>query len=156
MKTRHKQGVDGGDLAHSGKQGFVPYSGAWSSIWNWGIMRFKPSAGIFVAGLVTMVVSGVFAAGAMSSSDGAGFGLLGFAGGIAGLIMLCVGAARALAIIDAIPAAFRSVSAGQVPLQQAPAQQQPIQQFPQQQPYSQPQPPLYNPSPRYEQQPPAQ
>jgi hypothetical protein len=114
-------------------------------------MRFKPSAGIFVAGLATMVVSGVFVAGAMSSSDGAGFGLLGFAGGVAGLIMLCVGAARALAIIDAIPAAFRSVSAGQAPLQQAPTPQQPIQQFPQQ-PYSQPQPPVYNSPPRYEQQ----
>lgn len=62
-------------------------------------------------------------------------GLLGFAGGVAGLVMLCVGAARALAIIDALPAAFRYVSALQAPLQQAPTPPQPNQAFPQ--PYQQ-------------------
>lgn len=87
-------------------------------------MQFKPSAGIFVAGLATAVGGGVIASIAMTttSSEGAGLmGLLGFAAGVAGLVMLCVGAARALAIIDAIPAAFRNLSSGQTPLQQPPA-----------------------------------
>lgn len=80
-----------------------------------------------------MVVSAVFVAMAMnSSSSGTGpMALLGLAGEIIGLVMLCVGAARALAIIDALPAAFRNVSAPQAPLQQAPMSQQPNQAFPQ-------------------------
>jgi hypothetical protein len=108
----------------------MPYSGAWSSNWNWGIMPFKPSAGIFVAGLATTVGSAVLAAMATTSSGAGVMVLLGFAGGVAGLIMLCVGAARALAIIDALPAAFRAVSAPQAP-QQSPTPPQLNQAFPQ-------------------------
>jgi hypothetical protein len=117
---------------------FMPYSGVWSSIRNWGIMQFKPSAGVFVGGLATMVGSAFIFAIAMASSEGAFMGLIGFAGGVAGLIMLCVGAARALAIIDALPAAFRNVSVLQAPLHQAPAPQQSNQAFPESYGHNQP------------------
>lgn len=88
-------------------------------------MRFKPSAGIFVGGLLALFTAAVLL---VFSIAGDGRGALAMAMGglllsLVGIIMLCVGAARALTIIDAIPAAFRSLNNGQAPNEQAPAPQ---------------------------------
>ncbi|MDQ0865721.1 hypothetical protein [Arthrobacter globiformis] len=101
-------------------------------------MNFKPSAGIFVAGLVTSFGGGLFwsmgmGMAATSSGGGpAGMAFVGFAASVAGLIMLCIGATRALRIIDTLPAALWNLTAGQgQPQQPIPAPQQTHQQFPQ-------------------------
>ena len=60
------------------------------------------------------------------SNEGAAMGaLIGIVVSIGGIVMLCIGAARALAIIDALPAAFRNLDKMQSMQQQAhaPAQQ---------------------------------
>lgn len=108
-------------------------------------MQFKPSAGIFVAGIATTIGGALlFLMVATGDGEGMGLAMIGLGASVAGVVMLCVGAARALAIIDALPAAFRNLDRSQ----------QPNQQFPQQQPYSQPQ--AYEQQPHYEQQPPVQ
>lgn len=105
-------------------------------------MNFKPSAGIFVAGLATSFGGGLLLSmgmGMASGSSGGGaaaMAFLGFAASVAGLIMLCIGATRALRIIDALPAAFRTVNGSLG--QQAPAQ---FHNQPQHQGYGQ-QPPV--------------
>lgn len=115
-------------------------------------MQFKPSAGIFVAGIVISTVGTLVVLVGMntSNSDGGLLSLLGFVASVVGVVLVCIGASRALAIIDAIPAAFRYVAEGQAHTVHAP--QQPNQQFSQhypEQPYTQP------PNQGY-QQPPAQ
>lgn len=90
-------------------------------------MHFKPSAGIFVAGLATSVAGAIFAAMSMgmartSSSGASMLALAGIAAAVAGLIMMCMGASRALKIIDTLPAAFRSLGQGQPTHQAPPAQ----------------------------------
>ncbi|MFJ5693314.1 hypothetical protein ACIP9X_05610 [Arthrobacter sp. NPDC093125] len=116
-------------------------------------MNFKPSAGIFVAGLVTSIAGALLAviaagiSGSASSGAGAGaagMGFVSFAVSVAGLVMMCVGARRALLIIDSLPAAFSNLISrqGQPSHQPTPAPQQAHQQFPQNyspQPHMQPQ-----------------
>lgn len=100
-------------------------------------MHFKPSAGIFVAGLATSFGGGLFVA---MGSGNSGMAFIGAAVSVAGLVMMCIGATRALQIIDALPAAFRTINVGMgQPQQQAPAPQ--FQNQPQQQAYGQ-QPPV--------------
>lgn len=109
---------------------------------KWGKMQFKQSAGIFVGGLAasfggTLLVLMATAA----NGDGAALvGLVGILVSVSGIVMLCVGAARALAIIDAIPAAFRNLDGYRAPHQQGPAAapQGFHQSYPQQQVYNQP------------------
>lgn len=137
-------------------------------------MYFKPSAGIFVSGLLLSILGTIFGfigLGVASSGSyydsgrsvgGGTLVFLGFAAALAGVIMVYVGASRALKVIDALPAALKLVP---LELQQQPAshQQPSRQQFqqghpqPQQQPYVQPQTPqhlIYH-EPRPEQQPPS-
>ncbi|ELT44822.1 hypothetical protein [Arthrobacter nitrophenolicus] len=89
-------------------------------------MYFKPSAGIFVGGLATSFGGTLLILmAANSSGEDTGFmALAGVMAAIAGIIMLCIGAARALRIIDALPAAFRNLDRAQASQQQAPAPQQ--------------------------------
>lgn len=95
-------------------------------------MQFKPSAGIFVGGLATSFGGALLLmmSTAGDSEAAAGMALVGVLLSIGGIIMLCIGAARALAIIDAVPAAFRNLDRVQAPHQQAPAPQPANQQFP--------------------------
>jgi predicted lipid-binding transport protein (Tim44 family) len=118
-------------------------------------MRFKPSVGIFVGGLASTFGGAVLFLLVATGGDGGEsmfMGLIGILVCIAGIVMLCVGAARALAIIDALPAAFRNLDR-QSPYGQAP---QPPHQTNWQQPHIQPPGPAHTPPPRYEQQPPVQ
>lgn len=114
-------------------------------------MQFKPSAGIFVAGLVTSIVGVLLAvmavgiSGSASSGAGAGaagLGFVSFAASVAGLVMMCIGAYRALRIIDSLPGALRYAGQGQHE-QRTPAPQPRSQQVPQgyypPQPHNQPQ-----------------
>lgn len=135
-------------------------------------MHFKPSAGIFVAGLFTSIlgsVVGTVGIGVVSSSRsyydsgsaaGGGFAVfLGFLAAFVGLIMVYVGATRALRILDALPAALGFAVQGQG--RYAPAHQQSVPQFQQpypSQPYSPPQTPqhLVYKEPTNNQQPPVQ
>ncbi|MDQ0924599.1 hypothetical protein QF038_003107 [Pseudarthrobacter sp. W1I19] len=146
-------------------------------------MQFKPSAGIFVTGLVLSIIGTVFGfigigiAGSSRSyyssgaSAGGGFlAFLGFATALIGVVLIYVGASRALKIIDALPFVLNFNGQGQsshIPAHQ-PATHQPsaqqIQQSPpapkpqQQQPNARPQTPqhlVYN-EPQGEQQPPVQ
>jgi hypothetical protein len=88
-------------------------------------MDFKPSAGIFVGGLAAAFGGTLlFLMGIQATDEGAGMMVLvGALVDLAGIIMLCIGAARALRIIDAIPYAFRNLDRMQAPHQQAPAPQ---------------------------------
>jgi hypothetical protein len=148
-------------------------------------MYFKPSAGIFVSGLLLSILGTIFGfigMGVASSGsyydDGRAVGggtlvFLGFGVALTGIIMVYVGASRALKVIDALPSALKLVP---LELQQQLAQQQqasrhqhqpnsplpPQQQVQppalQQRPYVAPKTPqhlVYN-EPRGEQQPPVQ
>lgn len=127
---------------------------------NGGNMQFKPSAGIFVTGLLMSIIGPVFgfiginiASSARSSyyysdngsSAGGGFlAFLGFATALVGIILVYVGATRALRIIDALPHVLNFQGQGQAP--QLPAPQPPAQQLQQSAPpQQQPQPPAYTP-----------
>lgn len=84
-------------------------------------MLFKPSKGIFVGGIVASFCGWFVFYMALAGNGGdTNFMMLVAIGlSVAGLVMLCVGAARALEIIDAIPAAFRNLDqAGAASLQQ--------------------------------------
>lgn len=135
-------------------------------------MQFKPSAGIFVSGLLMSILGSVFGFVGMGiassgsyydsgSSAGGGFlAFLGFATALVGTILVYVGATRALKIVDALPAVLNFAAYEQARYAPAPppAQQfqQPAPQQPQHQPYTPPQTPqhlVYN-EPRAEQQPP--
>jgi hypothetical protein len=141
-------------------------------------MHFKPSAGIFVAGLLMSIIGpviGFIGVGIASSSSrsyysdsgssvGGGFlAFLGFATALVGIILVYVGATRALRIIDALPHVLNFGGQGQpshVPASQPPAamrfeQAQPPQP---QQWYTRPQTPqhLIYKEPHTEQQPPVQ
>jgi len=124
-------------------------------------MQFKPSAGIFVAGLLMSIIGpvlgfmGVGIANSASrsyysdsgSAAGGGFlAFLGFATALVGIILIYIGATRALRIIDALPHVLNFQGQGQAP--HVPAPQPPAQQ-PQQsytpQPQQPPQPPTYTP-----------
>ena len=141
-------------------------------------MQFKPSAGIFVTGLLLTIFGPAFGAvgvGVASSASrsypydsgsaaaGGFVAFLGFATGLTGIILIYIGATRALRIIDALPHVLNFQGQGQaphVPAPQAPVQQfqQPVPLLRQQQPYTRPQTPphlVYN-EPRTEQQPPVQ
>lgn len=91
-------------------------------------MHFKPSAGIFVAGLATSFGGGLFVATGIGNS---GMAFIGFAASVAGLVMMCIGATRALQIIDALPAAFHNITVGigqpNQPQHQTYGQQPPVQ-----------------------------
>lgn len=141
-------------------------------------MQFKPSAGIFVTGLLMSILGPVFGSigiGIASSANrsyysdsgssvGGGFlAFLGFATAVVGIILVYIGATRALRIIDALPAALGFAGQGQAPF--AAVAQPPVTQYeqprppqPQQQPYTPPQTPqhLVYQEPRAEQQPPVQ
>lgn len=122
-------------------------------------MRFKPSAGIFVAGLLMSIIGPVFgfigisiASSARSSyyysdngsSTGGGFlAFLGFATALVGIILVYVGATRALRIIDALPYVLNFQ--GQVQAPHVPAPQPPVQAPEQSYAPQQPQPPAYKP-----------
>lgn len=99
-------------------------------------MQYKPSAGIFVGGLAASFGGTVFFMLALQgdSEGAAAAALIGVLVSIGGIVMLCIGAARALAIIDALPAAFRNLDRLQHPQASAPAQQG---QFPQPHPQNQ-------------------
>lgn len=74
-------------------------------------MHFKPSAGVFVGGLAASIGGMLLVLlAAASGEEGAFMVLIGILVGIAGTIMLCIGAARALVIIDSLPAAFYSLN----------------------------------------------
>ncbi len=124
-------------------------------------MQFKPSAGIFVAGLLMSIIGpvvgfiGIGIANSASrsyfydsgSAAGGGFvAFLGFALALVGILLVYVGATRALRIIDALPHVLHFQGQGQA--SPVPAPQPPVQQPQQgyaQQPQQQPQPPAYNP-----------
>lgn len=95
-------------------------------------MQYKPSAGIFVGGLAASFGGTVFFMLALQgSNEGAAMGaVIGIVVSIGGIVMLCIGAARALAIIDALPAAFRNLDKIHQLHQRAPAPAQ-QGQFPQ-------------------------
>lgn len=138
-------------------------------------MQFKPSASIFVTGLLMSILGPVFGLVGMGIADsgrysdsgssvGGGFlAFLGFATALVGIILVYVGATRALRIIDALPSALGFAGQGQAPY--APTPQSPANQYvqprpfqPRQQPYTPPQTPqhLVYHEPRQEQQPPVQ
>lgn len=88
-------------------------------------MEFNPSTGIFVGGLAASFGGTLLVLMAATSpgEDTAFMALAGVLVDIAGVIMLCIGAARALKIIDALPAAFRNLDRVQASHQQVPAPQ---------------------------------
>lgn len=92
-------------------------------------MLFKPSKGIFVGGIVASFCGWLFFSMALAGTgeDANLMMLLAVGLSVAGLVMLCVGAARALEIIDAIPAAFRNLDQAKAASLQHPDPQQPQQ-----------------------------
>ncbi|CAM3125594.1 hypothetical protein PSET11_01358 [Arthrobacter ulcerisalmonis] len=70
-------------------------------------MQYKPSAGIFIGGLVLSFAGVTFMLLGNLVEEPAVAILLGMLGLLVGLVLLCVGASRALVIIDQLPAAFR-------------------------------------------------
>lgn len=119
---------------------------------NGGNMKFKLSAGIFVSGLLLIVLgtivgfvgllvtsTGGYYAGSQSAI-GAFVAFIGFAGSLAGVIMMYVGAIRALRIIDALPGALSLSPQGHAPINQAPIRQPAAHQY---QAYTRPQTPQH-------------
>lgn len=92
-----------------------------------GKVNYKASAGIFAGGLIASYTGGILIVAGISNTPAAVF--VGASISILGTVLLCVGAYRALAIIDALPAAFRNLTSEQLLRSQAPAQQ-PLHQQP--------------------------
>jgi Flp pilus assembly pilin Flp len=120
----------------------MPYSDDLESVGILGEIMFKPSAGIFVGGLAASFGGTLLVLLSAQAEEGAAMASVGLIVAVCGIVMLCIGAARALTIIDALPAAFRNLDQERTPRQSAPAAPQHGQelhhQYMQNQGYNQP------------------